>query len=282
MLPEKVLEILAIDLGLLVIAGWFLILLFMFREFRIVSQAVNRLTGQLPEDPSVSIYQKSVDEALASNNSNTDTLNQLTEVHDILVSQLSQLHKSNANRSTKEDEEKILVLEQELDHSQNLIKKLKVELVTSRKRLEQAKVKLRQQFGDIETLQQQSQRYQDENQQLMAQIENDEEKNQLVNQINQYTSQQTQLVAAANDYKEKLARQSKELAYLRQQKDATPTAQAGQTNAQSKAKINQLEEQLHQAIDKSEQIEKEKNFLEKKFLDAINELQEVKNNHNLP
>ena len=280
MLPEKVLEILAIDLGLLVIAGWFLILLFMFREFRVVSQAVNRLTGQLPNDANSSFYKKSLDDALASNNSNTETLNQLTEVHDILVSQLSQLHKSKTDPSNKEDEEKILVLEKELDHSQNLIKKLKVELVTSRKRLEHAKVKLRQQLGDIETLQQQSQRYQDENQQLVAQIENDEEKSQLVDQINQYTSQQTQLIAAANDYKEKLTQQNKELAYLRQQKGAAANLQADESAAQSKTKINQLEEQLRQAKDKSEQIEKEKSFLEKKFLDALNELEEIRSSNN--
>ena len=280
MLPEKVLEILAIDLGLLVIAGWFLILLFMFREFRVVSQAVNRLTGQLPNDANSSFYKKSLDDALASNNSNTETLNQLTEVHDILVSQLSQLHKSKTDPSNKEDEEKILVLEKELDHSQNLIKKLKVELVTSRKRLEHAKVKLRQQLGDIETLQQQSQRYQDENQQLVAQIENDEEKSQLVDQINQYTSQQTQLIAAANDYKEKLAQQNKELAYLRQQKGAATNLKADEYAAQSKTKISQLEEQLRHAKDKSEQIEKEKSFLEKKFLDALNELEEIRSSNN--
>lgn len=280
MLPEKVLEILALDLGLLVIASWFLILLFMFREFRVVSQAVNRLTGQLPNDSNSNFYKKSVDQALASVNSNAETLNQLTEVHDILVSQLSQLHKSKTAGTSQEDEEKIVVLEKELDRSQNLIKKLKVELITSRKRLENAKVKLKKQFGDIETLQQQSQHFQDENEQLVAQLENDEEKSQLVNQINQYTSQQTQLVAAANDYKEKLAKQSKELVYLRQQKEATPNSQTSESAAQNKIKIDQLEEQLRQAQDKSEQVEKEKNFLETKFLDALNELQEIKSSSN--
>jgi len=45
MISERMLEVLAVDLGLIIIAGWFYILLLMFREFQTVSSAVNRLTN---------------------------------------------------------------------------------------------------------------------------------------------------------------------------------------------------------------------------------------------
>ncbi|MDP4982324.1 hypothetical protein [Pseudoalteromonas tunicata] len=280
MLPEKVLEILAIDLGLLIITAWFVILLLMFHEFRTVTSAVNRLSGFLPEQNNkhFELCQQSVNDALESVNSHTETLNQLTNVHEILEAQLRDLHKSQALTNSKEDEEKINKLEKELDRSHALIKKLKGELISSKKRLEHTKVKLYKQYETVENLQREKNQFTAENEQLLAQMENDEEKMQLEKQINRYAAQQTQLVELASDYKSKLAKQGKELTYLRQKNQQMANNSNLESNSKLDDKVKQLEQQVSMAEDKARQIETEKQFLESKFLDAITELDKYKKN----
>lgn len=277
MLPDKVLEILAFDLGLLIMSGWFLILLFMFREFRFVTSAVNRLTGQFPENnQQIALCQQSVNEALDSVNSHTETLNQLTNVHEILEAQLRDLHQSQSVNNNKEDEERIVKLEKELDRSNALIKKLKGELISSKKRLEHTKTKLYQQYDAVEALQRENKQFMSENDQLVAQMENDEEKLQLEKQINRYSSQQTQLVELASDYKAKLAKQSKELNYLRQKNQQLSNVNNVEATAKLDEKIIQLEQQVRAAQDKATQIETEKQFLESKFIEAVTELDKLR------
>ncbi len=271
MLPERVLEILAFDLGLVIISGWFLILLFMFREFRKVSNSVKDITSLKGQDEHLPIYQQSVDDALDSVNKHTATLNELTSVHEILENQLKLMHENQVENH--QDDSKIIELEAQLDKSHALIKKLKGELVTSKKRLEHTKKKLYQQYDTVDNLRKENEQFLlDQQQQLEAM----EESQVLVDKITKYESQQRQLVEAANDYKGKLAKQGKELDYLKQKnKQLSSVPGAAKAEVLNK-KVKQLEQKLKESDSTRVHIIKEKDFIESKYLDSIKQLEELK------
>ncbi|SFD53605.1 hypothetical protein [Pseudoalteromonas denitrificans] len=272
MLPERVMELLAIDVGLVVITSWFLILFFMFREFRIVSRSVNNLTSHLNKDEYLPIYQESVDDALASVNKHTETLNELTSVHEIIESQLEILHQSQTN---PQDDGKITQLEAQLDKSHALIKKLKGELASSKKRLEHTKVKLYSQNDAVDLLQKEKEQFLLDAQKQQADFEHNQE---LQAQAEKYKSQQKQLVAAAGDYKSKLVKQSKELDYVKKKNQLLTISNSGTKTDSLNKKINALEKQLKDSNEKAGHIIKEKDFLETKFLDSLKQIDELKGN----
>ena len=272
MLPERVMELLAIDVGLVVITSWFLILFFMFREFRIVSRSVNNLTSHLNKDEYLPIYQESVDDALASVNKHTETLNELTSVHEIIESQLEILHQSQTN---PQDDGKITQLEAQLDKSHALIKKLKGELASSKKRLEHTKVKLYSQNDAVDLLQKEKEQFLLDAQKQQADFEHNQE---LQAQAEKYKSQQKQLVAAAGDYKSKLVKQSKELDLVKKKNQMLTISNSGTKTDSLNKKINALEKQLKDSNEKAGHIIKEKDFLETKFLDSLKQIDELKGN----
>ena len=269
MLPERVMEILAIDVGLVVITSWFLILFFMFREFRCVSQSVNRLSTHLGKDEYLPIYQQSLNDELNSVNKHTTTLNELMNVHEILENQLKLLH---ANSSSPDSDEKITQLESQLHKSRALIKKLKGELVTSKKRLEHTKSKLYSQYDHVESLQKEKEQFLIDAQQQKLDAEHNEA---LIAQAEKYKAQQQQLIEAASDYKSKLIMQGKELETLKQKnKKLTGNNKAPQSDVLKK-KVVKLEQELNDANERSAHIIKEKDFIESKFLDSIKQLEEI-------
>ena len=269
MLPERVMEIIAIDIGLVVITSWFLILLFMFREFRCVSQSVNRLSSHLGKDEYLPIYQASVDDALNSVNKHTATLNELTSVHETLENQLKLLHQ---NSSTPQDDEKISQLEAQLDRSNALIKKLKGELISSKKRLQQTKTKLYAQYDHVESLQKEKEQFLIDAQQLMLDAEHNEA---LMAQAEKYKAQQQQLIEAASDYKNKLIAQNKELEVLKQKNKKLATNNYSTQSDKLNEKVIKLEQELKNANERSNHIIKEKDFIESKFLDSLKKLEQI-------
>jgi len=270
MLPERVMEIIAIDIGLVVITGWFLILLFMFREFRTVSQSVNRLSSNLGKDEYLPIYQESVDEALASVNRHTTTLNELTSVHEVLENQLRLLHQ---NQTTPQDDEKVSQLEAQLDKSRALIKKLKGELVSSKKRLQHTKAKLYAQYDQVETLQKEKEQFLIDAQQQKLDAEHNEA---LTAQAEKYKAQQRQLIEAASDYKNKLSVKEKELESVKQKNKTLLNNSSGTKSETLNKKVVKLEKELKDANERSTHIIKEKDFIETKFLDSLKQLDEIK------
>lgn len=269
MLPERVMEIIAIDIGLVVITSWFLILLFMFREFRTVSQSVNRLSSNLGVDEYLPIYQKSVDEALASVDQHTSTLNELTSVHEILENQLSLLHQ---NKTSPQDDEKISQLQAQLDKSRALIKKLKGELVSSKKRLQHTKTKLYAQYDHVETLKKKEQFLIDAQQQKLDAEHNEA----LTAQAEKYKAQQRQLIEAASDYKKKLSVQGKELESFKQKNKKLLSNSTDAKSDTLNKKVVKLEKELKDVNEQSTHIIKEKDFIESKFLDSLKQLDEIK------
>jgi len=269
MLPERVMEIIAIDIGLVVITSWFLILLFMFREFRSVSQSVNRLSTHLGKDEYLPIYQESVNDALDSVNKHTATLNELTSVHEILENQLKLMHK---NSSSPQDDEKITQLEAQLDKSHALIKRLKGELVTSKKRLQHTKTKLYAQYDQVESLQKEKEQFLIDAQQQKLDAEHNEA---LTAQAEKYKAQQQQLIEAASDYKSRLITQGKELETLKQKNSKLASNNSTPKTDTLNKKVIKLEQELKNANDRSTHIIKEKDFIESKFLDSLKQLEEI-------
>lgn len=133
--PEN-LTALAIDLGLLILLAWFVILLLILREFRHFAREV--VSSKEMDRDTYELCQQSVDKALSYTADNSDTLNDLIIIQQALESQVSQIKAAKGELSMQE-KESIDELNQKLNKSHRLIKKLKGDLDKSVKGLKRAK-----------------------------------------------------------------------------------------------------------------------------------------------
>ena len=257
MLSEKVLEMLAFDLGLLIVSGWFFILLLMFREFQKVSHAINRLS-----------------DSTSTNNSLpgvTGTEITIEEITSITSEPLDKLAEINAELETKLqqeslDKKEIMLLNAEVDKSNKVIKDLKESLLqvkpiqgddgtAAKIALGKAKEKIDRQDLQLKKLQ------------IVADqvhIENDQLKQQVVNHLSKIKIS----VERSDLYSQKLIQQGKELTYLK-----AKTKAEGNDEEASK-KMKQLQSQLIESKEELDRISTEKEFLETQFLDVLEEVEE--------
>lgn len=234
---------LAIDLGLLVLLGWFVILLLILREFRHFAAQV--AGGNNLDKDTYELCQTSVDKALNYTAENSDTLNDLILIQQALEAQVTQI-KMAKNELSEQEQASIDELNQKLNKSHRLIKKLKGDLDKSVKGLRQARNKLLKQTDTVDELQQEKQQLEKQFEQLEQEYIQITEAGGADNLAKELQKEKQQMMATIEEYKQKLASQ-------------------GDIESLS-AKLEASQQQLHH-------MTKEKNFVEQKYLELIEESQ---------
>ncbi|MDN3608716.1 chromosome partitioning protein ParA [Vibrio ostreicida] len=242
LLTTENLVALAIDLGLFILLVWFIILLLMLREFR---HFARQMSGSNDMDQQTySLCQESVDNALNYTAENTDTLNDLIIIQQALEAQVSQLKSASHGGLSEEDQRSIDDLNQKLNNSHKLIKKLKGDLNRSVKGLKQAKNKLVKQSDTVESLQQEKEQLEQQFSQLEQEYVEISEAGGFNKIEQEYQQERKQLLGIIETYKKKLAEQG--------------------SSGDLAAQLETIQQQLHHTT-------KEKDFIEKKFLALVEE-----------
>ncbi|WP_339388958.1 chromosome partitioning protein ParA [Vibrio caribbeanicus] len=247
-LTTDVLVVLAVDLGLVILLIWFLVLWCILRVMRQFARQATQ--DSHIDNKTYEVCQESVSNALNFTAENSDTLNDLILIQQALENQVSQIR--SAGELSDQEKASVEELNQKLNKSHQLIRKLKVDLNKSTKGLEKAKSKLLQQTGTVESLQQ--------------------EKEQLEKQFEQLEQEYIQLTEA--DDSSDLAKEHQE----------EKRKMLDQLEAYKKKLSNQGDsEALTAALQASKQqlyhVAKEKDFIEQKYLDLLAE-SEQKNEQN--
>lgn len=256
----KVLEILALDLGLLILAAWFLILWLIIREFR---QFASKFGNQQPQldDSLIAQYQDSIDMALNYSAENRDTLDELIKVQQGLEQQLADVKASTSDHISAEEQASMNDLNNRLQKAHKLIKKLRGDLDSSVKKLKITREKLYSQYDTVERLKKENQQISNRFEQLEKEyikVTNDKSLNKAVNHEENNT-----LKRALMQYKRQIEEQDQVIQQLMEQ------GSKGVDGDEAK----KLQQQLATAESKLKNLTKEKDFVEKKFLDLLEQVE---------
>ncbi|KHD26764.1 chromosome partitioning protein ParA [Vibrio caribbeanicus] len=239
--PEN-LTALAVDAGLLILLAWFIVLWLILREFRRFAMEVSG--NKAMDSATYSLCQESVDKALNYTNDNSQTLNDLIEIQQALEAQVSQIKAENDRMLSEQDKETVDALTSKLSKSHQLITKLRTDLDRSVRGLRKAKSKLAKQHDTVESLRQEKAQIEKEFDQLEYEYIQISESGGAPDSFKQHLQEKEQLLATIDNYKKKLA---------------------------SVGDIDQLKQELANVKQQLKHITKEKDFVEKKYLDLINE-----------
>jgi len=259
-LPSKVLQILALDLGLLILAGWFFILLLIIREFRHFAQ---RVTSSGPDDQTLVMCQKAIDNAMSYANDNAETLNELIRVQQALESQLSEVRESTKDHVSSEEQALINDLNQKLNRSHKLIRKLKGDLDTSAKRLKATREKLYDQYDTVERLRKEKTEVEKKYSNLEKEFHHVAKSSNTKELEREHKVEKQNLLATLNQYKRQIEEQDSAIRQLLEQ-----GAVAGNTDVKS------IKDELESAQNQLKHITKEKDFIEAKFLELLKQIEE--------
>ncbi|KJY84379.1 chromosome partitioning protein ParA [Vibrio galatheae] len=244
LLTSENLLALAVDFGLLILLVWFVILLLILREFRHFARQI--VTGRDMDNNTYELCQQSVDNALNYTDDNNATLNDLIIIQQALESQVSQIKAANGELSAQE-QESIDELNQKLSKSHRLIKKLKGDLDKSVRGLQKAKSRLLKQSDTVESLQIENQQLEKQFEQLEQEYIQISESGGTENLAKQFQQEKKQLQDQIEAYKQKLA-------------------SAGDTKGLA-AELETSKQQLAH-------MSKEKEFVEKKYLELLQEAEQ--------
>ncbi|CAM3833354.1 chromosome partitioning protein ParA [Vibrio aquimaris] len=241
---------LAVDVGLLILLVWFVILLLMIREFRQFARDVvhGPQSGSNPtiDGQTYELCQKSVENALNYTTENNDTLNDLIIIQKALEAQVSQIKAASQVSLTADEQESIDDLNQQLSKSHQLIRKLKGDLDRSMEGLRKAKNKLDKQSDTVDSLRQEKEQLEKQFEQLEKEYMQVSESGGFNKMEKEYHQERQQLLNIIENYKKKISEQ--------------PEGGAGPSNQELEA----IQQQLHH-------VTKEKEFVEKKYLDLLEE-----------
>jgi chromosome segregation ATPase len=249
LLPDKVMEILAINLGLLILLVWFFVLLLIIREFRKFASKFTH--GTMMDNKTLTLCQQSVDEALDYSSVNGDTLNELILIQQALEAQVVHLKTSGAVNPSPDDQASIDELNHKLNQSHQLIRKLKNDLDKSSKGLQVTKQKLYAQYDTVESLRAQK-----------STIEKD------FSLLEQEYIRITKSAAANNSERNGGANNLNN--------DLSSTKSEDKASSADNKALRQQLESVQQSI---QHLAKEKDFVEKRYLDLLSEV-EQKNSDN--
>ena len=255
----KVLEILALDLGLLILAGWFVILWLIIREFRKFAHKSGGGNNAV-DDKLIAEYQDSIEMALNYSAENRDTLDQLILVQQGLESQLANIKSSTSDHISKEEKASMDDLNGRLNKAHRLIKKLKGDLDSSVKKLRISREKLYAQYDTVERLTKENKKITQEFEQL--------EKEYL--QLNANSSQPAPDTEENNNLKRVLQQYKKQMA---EQDQVIQQLMAQGVDNQDTDEAKKLQKKLLDAENKLKHLGKEKDFVEKKFLDLLQQVE---------
>ncbi|NOI83587.1 chromosome partitioning protein ParA [Vibrio tubiashii] len=247
LLPRLTLEnliALAVDFGLLILLVWFIILLLILREFRQFARQV--VSGRDMDRNTYELCQQSVDKALGYTADNGDTLNDLILIQQALESQVSQI-KAAKGELSEQEKESIDELNQKLNKSHRLIKKLKGDLDRSVKGLRNAKSRLLKQTDTVESLQLEKEQLEKQFEQLEQEYIQISESGGSATLAKEFQQEKQQLLDQLEEYKQQAGSQG----------DMAGLA----------AELEASKQQLHH-------MTKEKDFVEKKYLELLQEAEQ--------
>lgn len=254
--PLEAYQYIALNFGLLILAAWFYILLLILREFRKFAVAMTgRGQHTADNDALIALCRDSVQRASQFSEQHSKTLSELVQVQFALEQQLAQIRASTADHITKEEQASINDLNKKLSRSHKLIRKLKGDLDVTAKKLNVAKNELDIQTTSFEDLQKNNQKLQDEVISLKAQRE------EWINEpIAPASKSESEMATMLNNYKRQIEEQNQLIEQLSLQTDGDV----------SPAEVAALQKELEQAKYKIKHLNKEKKFIESRYLEAIN------------
>ncbi|MGC9402309.1 hypothetical protein [Vibrio genomosp. F10] len=249
LLTEEILGMLAIDLGLVILSGWFIILLLIIREFRKFAHGFNKpSTSKGIDDNTLHLCQQSVDNALNYASENNDTLTDLIQLQQALESQMALLRSSTAQHVSAEEQASIDDLNLKLNKSHKLIRKLKGDLNKSVKGLQITKKKLFSQTDTVEGLREQNALLEKDFEKLEQEYIQISEAGGFQDLAIQYQTEKEQLLNTIEEYKQQ-------------------AEQGG-----SHEDVDAMKQELKEVQQQMQHLSKEKDFVENKYLQLAKEI----------
>ncbi|MEZ8826789.1 chromosome partitioning protein ParA [Vibrio amylolyticus] len=251
LMTEEILGMLAIDLGLLVLTGWFIILLLIIREFRKFARSFTKESPSMDKN-TLQMCQQSVDNALNYTSENNDTLNDLIQLQQALESQMAMLRSSTAQHITPEEQASIDDLNLKLNKSHQLIRKLKGDLDKSVKGLRVTRKKLFTQTDTVDSLREENAALEKDFEKLEQEYIQISEAGGFQDLAIQYQTEKEQLLNTIEEYKQQ-------------------AEQGG-----SSEDLDAMRQELEQVQQQMQHLNKEKDFVENKYLDLVKEMESDK------
>lgn len=249
----ELLLMLGINLGLMILLVWFVLLWLMLREFRKAIHPKEANAESLAASPTtVAMCEESVNHALHYSNENRDTLNALIQIQKALEKQVAEIRAASPNPS-EHDLASIEALNQKLSKSQQLIRKLRGDLDKSVRGLRQAKAKLLEQNDTVDGLRKQKEEIEKQFEQLEREYIMISESGGFQDVEQGFQKEKEQLLATIENYKQQLANQA-------------PASASGAASDELKQKLLAMQKQLMH-------VNKEKAFIEQKYLELTQKLE---------
>lgn len=224
---------LAIILGSLIILMWFLISLLMLREFRKFSLSMTEQRNKASNNETLEMCQQSVENALNFTVNHTNTLNELIAIQQALEAQVIKLEAANAAKEPSVEEQTTV---KELNH------------------------KLERAHG------------------LVKRLKNDLDRSIRGLQLTkQKLSSQTENIDTLRTENIEMQKNLEQLEqeYIRISKSAEAQNLIGTNRSDSELanELSTVKQSLNQAISKLKHMEKEKLFIEKRYIEMVKELE---------
>ena len=258
-LPSDVFIYMAVNLGLLILAAWFYILLLILREFRLFAKNVQG-NNQSGKDNHYLLQQcrDAIDRSMRFIVDNQKTIQELASIQSNLEQQLVEIKTSTQDHITKDEQTKIDEFNRKLIKSHKLIKKLKGDLDSSIERLKVTRRKLYDQYESTEQLQK-------ENQELRQQLEESHtaagpSEKELEQLVANFERERQDMSHTINEYKRQIAEQSQALQQLIVQEQ----------EVEDGAKLQEIKAELEQTREALHHLSKEKKFIESRYLEMVN------------
>lgn len=249
----ELLLMLGINLGLMILLVWFVLLWLMLREFRKAIHPKEANAESLAASPTtVAMCEESVNHALHYSNENRDTLNALIQIQKALEKQVAEIRAASPNPS-EHDLASIEALNQKLSKSQQLIRKLRGDLDKSVRGLRQVKAKLLEQNDTVDGLRKQKEEIEKQFEQLEREYIMISESGGFQDVEQGFQKEKEQLLATIENYKQQLANQA-------------PASASGAASDELKQKLLAMQKQLMH-------VNKEKAFIEQKYLELTQKLE---------
>ncbi|HFQ5036136.1 TPA: chromosome partitioning protein ParA [Vibrio vulnificus] len=250
---KELLLMLGINLGLLILLAWFVLLWLMLREFRKAIHPKEANAESLAASPTtVAMCEESVNHAIDYSNENRDTLNALIQIQQALEKQVAEIRAASPNPS-EYDLASIEALNQKLSKSQQLIRKLKGDLDKSVRGLRKAKAKLLEQNDTVDGLRKQKEEIEKQFEQLEREYIMISESGGFQDVEQGFQKEKDQLLATIENYKQQLANQAS-------------ASTSGAASDELKQKLLAMQKQLMH-------VNKEKAFIEQKYLELTQKLE---------
>ncbi|MCF7515665.1 chromosome partitioning protein ParA [Pseudoalteromonas sp. L23] len=257
-LPIDVFIYMAVNIGLLILAFWFYILLLILREFRLFAKAAGGAGTSNPEQQYLLQHcREAINKSMKFVEDNQHTIQELANLQVHLEQQLAEVKRSTQDHISTEEQTRMDDLNSKLLKSHRLIKKLRGDLSKSLERLKQTRRKLYDQYESTEELQK-------ENDTLKQQLEaskamggtSEQELEQLVAT---FEKERQDMSLTINEYKRQIAEQNQALQQLMVQEQ----------EVEDGPKLQAIQKELEQTREALEHLSKEKKFIESRYLEVV-------------